>query len=194
MSIAASAVIYCICKEMTAAALLAVLIPVLAHELGHVAVLLLLKAKISGFAVEPRGLCIQYSGVLSESAEIAAALSGPAAGMLYALMLRGFSLYNSCRFFQLSSDMSLLLSLFNLLPVLPLDGGTALLHLSGMFLDEYEAEKLCFLTSLVFSCLILLAGLIMMLRGRGQALLAAGLWLAICQSENRGIVKKQKVL
>ena len=193
-SLAAAAVLYCLWIEISAADLIALLLPILIHELGHLTVLLLSGATIRGLRMEPHGLCIQYSGVLSEKAEIAAALSGAAAGLLYTLLIRCLKQYHSCHFLQMSADISLLLSVFNLLPVLPLDGGMALFHLAEILLDDHSAKRLCFVISVIFTGAVLLTGMILMLEGRGRALLAAGLWLMICLHENMGIVKNQKLL
>ena len=54
-----------------------------AHELGHIAALVLLRARVEAVCLTGSGLRIDYARELTRGGEIAAALSGPAAGMLW---------------------------------------------------------------------------------------------------------------
>ena len=108
---------------MDTATLWTIALPVAAHELGHVIALRLLGLRIRGFRAELKGLCIDYCGFCGTAGHLFAAAAGPVDGLLYA-----FAASYWAKLFQndtaaLSAGISLLLSLFNLLPVLPLDGG-----------------------------------------------------------------------
>lgn len=101
----------------------AVFAAVLAHELGHLAALAALGAGVECLRFEFSGLCI-VSGGLCRCGDVclcrgkrrlytaAAALAGPAAGLVLAAMTTGQT-----------RQVSLALSLFNLLPYSKLDGG-----------------------------------------------------------------------
>ena len=65
--------------------LLAVLLPVLVHELGHILALRLLGLRICHFRVEMKGLCIGYRGYAGALGHTLAAAAGPAFGLFYAL-------------------------------------------------------------------------------------------------------------
>ena len=107
----------------------AVLLPIAAHEAGHLLALWLLGLPIRCFRIEFRGFCIEYGGFCTPLGHAVSALSGPAAGLAYAFAASYFGRSRGSETLILSSGVSLLLSLFNLLPVLPLDGG----RLTGSF-------------------------------------------------------------
>ncbi len=57
--------------------ILALLVPVLVHELGHVFTIRLLGLRINGFRVELKGFCIRYCGYTGAMGHALAAAAGP---------------------------------------------------------------------------------------------------------------------
>ena len=102
-----------------------VAVPVLIHELGHIVCLRLLGLRICGFRAELRGLCMGYSGCTSGFGRMLAAAAGPAAGGLYALIASYAGKIYGSDWLLCSAGVSVILTAFNLLPALPLDGGYA---------------------------------------------------------------------
>ena len=82
---------------------------------------------------------------------------------------------------------------FNLLPILPLDGGRALGALCYRFLDKAEAERLLSRISAAAMILLILGGTVLLFRQKSTALLAAGLWL-LAENERLPLVKGRKLL
>jgi len=155
------------------AALLAIII----HEAGHIFALLALGFRIKGIKLELCGLRIDYGGGFFPVKETIVALSGPAAGIICFFLFNSGSneLLSSC------SQLGLLYSLFNLLPVLPLDGGRVLLCLAQLMFGD-DAVKFVSVLSQIMSAGFCIFGLLCMLKGEGNAMFSAALWLLLLQS------------
>jgi len=82
--------------------------------------------KLRRLSVGLFGLEIDYYGILKGFAGAASVAAGPLFGIVYALAVSGGG-----EFWRLSGGISMALSIFNLLPVLPLDGGRLLLLAAG---------------------------------------------------------------
>lgn len=159
--------------------LLAVLLPVIFHELGHILALRLLGFRICHFRIELKGLCMEYRGYAGGLGHALAAAAGPAIGLLYALAASLLAARYSSPWLELTAGVSLLLSAFNLLPALPLDGGRILYHLSAALFGERAAARVTDISSLIIGTTLLGLGAYLMFRGFGVALELAAVWLLL---------------
>ena len=141
---------------------------VLAHELGHLIPLRLCRCPLRRVSIGVFGVEIDYAGQLRGRRAIACIGGGPLAGLLYVLL--ACSLGGT--FWRMSGAVSFLLTAFNLLPVLPLDGG----RLAAAVTDDAFGAKLSRWASL----LLVLAGAGIALRFHAVSLLLTGAWLAVC--------------
>lgn len=91
------------------------------HELGHLAMLRLLKLPVQGMNADGSGIRLRTEFAYAWQ-ELLCALAGPAAGLLLLLAAPVFPRLALCGAFH---------SLYNLLPVYPLDGGRVLWALFG---------------------------------------------------------------
>ncbi|MCD8001664.1 MAG: M50 family metallopeptidase [Oscillospiraceae bacterium] len=149
--------------------LVAALLPAaLAHELGHAAALSLGGARLRRLRMGVFGLELDYAGYLSDGWLLFSAAAGPGAGLIYAAVLRAVGTGDFC---TRSAAVSLGLSLFNLLPVLPLDGGRMLAALT----DARFAQAL----SRVAALILAVGGALIFAGFRTPALLVTGIWLCV---------------
>ena len=139
----------------------------LVHELGHLLLLKLFHRRLTGLRLGLFGLEMDYAPGLEGWQSLACAAAGPAFGGLFALL--ACSLGGD--FWLVSGAASFLLTCFNLLPVLPLDGGRVLTAL----MPERTARGI----SLLAACLLLAGGIAICVRFRSFGLLLAALWLVI---------------
>ena len=175
-AIAAAALLYCLAPIDK---LLAVLLPVIFHELGHILALRLLGLRICRFKIELKGLCLEYRGYTGGLGHALAAAAGPALGLLYALAASLLAARYGNSWLELTAGVSLLLSAFNLLPALPLDGGRILYHLSAALFGERAAARVTDIVSLAVGTALLGLGTYLMFRVFGLALELAAVWLLL---------------
>lgn len=149
----------------------AVLPAVFFHELGHALALRLCGTRLTALHVRCSGFRLDYAGVLTRKAVMAALAAGPAFGLIYALIAAGVGRCLGSSYLLCSAGVSLALTLFNLLPVPMLDGGRLLAAVFG--------QTGVVLAGYLTGTLLLLAGVILAGRGFGPAPAIAGAWLLI---------------
>ena len=142
------------------------------HELGHVAAALAFGGRAERLSLTVVGaeLTFSYRTPLSYGQDSLVALAGPAANLLFSGLL--FTLNQ-----QLPTVLSLGIGAFNLLPILPLDGGRVLYGLLADKLDPDWADR--FLTAAA-GCLVGLlagAGVVAAVHFANVTLLLTALWL-----------------
>lgn len=186
----AAAFIYYVVSIETA---IAIALPVAVHELSHIIALRFFGLKVKSVRAELTGLCIDYCGFAEPVVHIAAAFAGPAGGFIYAYAASLIARETGCAWMELSAGISLLLSVFNLLPVLPLDGGRILLGILTMLLGAHAGERVTYRISFAITAALLIAGTVLALNNGSKAPAAAAIWLMLAQKNGRaeGIREKE---
>ena len=187
----AGAFIYYVVSIETA---IAIALPVAVHELAHIIALSFSGLKVKSIRAELTGLCIDYCGFAEPVAHIAAAFAGPAGGFIYAYAASLIARETGCTWMELSAGISLLLSVFNLLPVLPLDGGRILLGLMTMLLGAQAGERITYKISFAITAVLLAAGAALAFNRGSKAPVAAAIWLMLAQRNDgaEGIREKER--
>lgn len=163
-------------KEVTAMA-----VPIAVHELGHLAALKAEGMDIRSLRAELNGFCISYSGSRNTAEDIIAAAAGPAAGIIYAVTASWMSNRVGNQWLALSAGISWILSLFNLLPINPLDGGRISRGILTVFIGSTKGETAAAMVSAAGAALIFACGLWLLSRQHGIAVCVAGAWLILYQ-------------
>ena len=144
----------------------AALVPAaLAHELGHAAALRLCRARLRRISIGVFGIEREYAGVLSGMETLLALAAGPAAGFIYAVA----ACSTGTAYGSLSGALSFCLSVLNLLPALPLDGGRIVAELAG--------ERFAAILARACALALTAGGTALLAARRAPALLIGGLWL-----------------
>ena len=164
----------------------ALLLAAAAHELGHMIAVKLLGGGIKSLRFEASGMCMSLCGINSAGSEAAALLAGPAVGLIFALICSYFGSKTANRLLLECAGYGILLTAYNLLPALPLDGGRAAFVLLCGILEREKAGRIIEYSGFITGLFLSAAGLALLGKELGAALLIAGIWILIAQS---GIVK-----
>ncbi len=162
--------------------LAALILAVTVHELGHWLMLRILGVRIYGLTITMTGPVLKCEPLSAWNAELLAALSGPASGLLLWLLTRTH--------WPLLGEISLFLSLLNLLPARPLDGGRALWAVCSHLFGDVSATVLCNLLRTLLCVTLLCSGIYAAASGYGITLAVFAAWLTVLACQANGIVVK----
>ncbi len=143
----------------------------LSHELGHLAAMTMTGASVRSVKLTAAGPVIELCGDMTPRQELGITAAGPLAGILFSLLcLSSGSLY-----FRYTGLIALLASAFNLLPVLPLDGG----RLATAALRSVMPEKTASHVLRALGSLLGFGVTVTGLRAGSVCSAAVGIWLAV---------------
>ncbi len=182
LSLAAVLAAICLYYRGGLALLPLLLLPVAVHELSHVLALRLLGRRVTDFRLDAQGFVIGCTGG-SALSDVLIALAGPLGGVVYALLAERAGI----DWFSQSAGVSLLLSAFNLLPILPLDGGRVFSVLCAEHRGLYRAVSGVLLAFLLFGGVFLAAW------KKSTVPLAAALWLLLLRRDEETLVKSGEI-
>lgn len=148
------------------------------HELGHFLAVLLLGGQVTYFRLTAVGgdMGLDPNRPLSYGRELAALMAGPGTNLL--LALGAARLAGQWEPLYLFAGLNLVLGVFNLLPIRPLDGGRVWALLLTAALGPQTARRTAGLCSGLLSILLLCLGAFLLWRTGGNfTLLVMALWL-----------------
>jgi len=171
--------------------LAALFIAALVHEAGHIAALMLCRVPISGFSFTASGMCMRIGGFTDSKKQLFCLLAGPAAGFAFSYLASAYGNFTGLAFFLETAGFSFILSCYNLLPAMPLDGGRILSCILCDILTLKNAETAIEYVGMLTAILLTVAGLILLKKEFGPAVLFSGIYLLMFQS---GLVKSGDLL
>lgn len=153
------------------------------HECGHLAALTLFHVPVDGLRLGGLGAVIYARGAqrLSYGQELAVTLAGPAVNLLSAPLLSALSARYAWAWGCLFAGAHVLLGVYNLLPILPLDGGRALWLLIAWRWGPDAGDTVTRLASLSAAAMLALLGAYLTLTFGGTLFLLAALGLLLPQ-------------
>lgn len=142
------------------------------HELGHVTIAAALGGRMERLSLTMVGaeLKIGYDVPLTYSRDSMVALAGPLANLLAGGMALAFH-------WELAAALTFAVGVFNLLPILPLDGGRVVYGLLANRLDPDWAERLMTALSGCLVGLLVGVGAVAAVQFANVTLLLTALWL-----------------
>lgn len=161
--------------EVAAAVLLAAAL----HEGGHLAALAAFGVPVDGLRLGACGAVIYAPGArrLSYGRELAVTLAGPLVNLALAPLLARLAVRYGWAWLCLFAGAHLVLGVYNLLPIPPLDGARALYLLAAYRCGPVLGERICAAAGLCCASALALLGARVFVTGRGALLLLSALYL-----------------
>lgn len=165
----------------------------LLHELAHMFTGIILKLKPKELRINPFGISIQFETYEpSEKKKILIAVSGPIFNIFIAMMCCFLNLEMEIK--ELIIYSNILLGVFNLLPIYPLDGGRILKSILRSKYGFRETDKIINQISniLIIGLTVISSILVLIYHNVGLLLLLAYMW-ALNIRENKKYILKTRV-
>ena len=162
----------------------------LIHEIAHMITGIVLKLRPRMLKIEPFGIGIIFEGFKNtEKNKILIALAGPMTNILIAVL---FSFIKT-RAQTLIINSNILLAIFNLIPIYPLDGGRILKAIiainSKTGKEDDISNKISNILMIVLTAISSI--LILIYKNIGPLLIIAYLWIIVIKENNRYVLKKR---
>lgn len=153
-----------------------VLLAAVLHEGGHLLLLWLLRVPVEGLRLSALGAELFARGAqrLSYGRELLVTLAGPAANLFAAVIVAALSLHTQWEGGYLFAGANIILGAYNLLPILPLDGGRILYLVTAFFFGPMVGDAVTAVAGTVCALSVLVLGIYLsVVSGSGMFFLLA---------------------
>lgn len=162
----------------------------LIHEVAHMCVGMILNLKPKTLEIQPFGI-----GVIFESFEnsnmkkIIIALAGPIINIIFAIVFSYINVGNK----DLIVNANLLLAIFNLMPIYPLDGGRILKVIIKMSKKTSEADEIVNRISNILIIMLTMAAsvLILIYKNIGLFIIIMYIWIIVIKENKKYQLRKR---
>ncbi len=146
---------------LIAASVVVIFVSILVHELGHALVSRAFSLDVQGIAIHGfGGHTVHKRG--SHRQSFVVSIAGPAAGFLLALACFGVLLISrnptTSQIAEYALYINVFWSIFNLLPIFPMDGGHAMLAGLSLFVSTRTAQRITFAAGIPMAGALALLG------------------------------------
>jgi len=161
---------------------------IIAHELGHICVAMISGAKIYSLRILPIGLSAEIDDSrCSKYSNIYIYMAGPCVNIIFAIIIY---ILCACHFVSkeltLGVHINIWLAFFNLLPILPLDGGKIAMELLAERFGLFRASKQMYILTIFISIIIICLGLVVFKQSKYNAsVVLVGIYILLCVKESK---------
>ena len=165
------------------------------HEFGHMIAGLLLKLKPKSLSLMPFGISITFETYvykkLMEKKKIVLAIAGPLTNFLIAILMGVLHIDQNLKEIIIYSNI--LIGIFNMLPLYPLDGGRILKGIIKIKTSEEKADRIINKISNVIIIILTVVSSIAILYFKNLAILFVimYLWLIVIKENRRYNIKRK---
>ena len=153
-----------------------ILLAAMLHECGHLAILRLFRVPVEGMRLTALGAELYARGAqrLSYGRELLVTLAGPAINLIVAVLAAAAALYMQWETLYVFAGANVILCLYNLLPILPLDGGRTLYLVTAYFFGPMVGDAVAAIIGTVCALSLLVLGIYLsIVSGSGMFFLLA---------------------